>query len=252
MGAVKWIGGVIGWATGGFLGSIIGYALGSAVDSALAGKQGDGGWQETQQGQARGSRPLTMEGDFGVSLLVLSASVMKSDNRVVKAELDFVKDFFVKNFGAVKAKEYILLLRDLLGKDYDMRGACQQIKLFMDHASRVQLLHYLFGLSLADGEAHPKEVETIRAMATWLGISTLDYESIKAMFIKDKESPYKILEITPEATNEEIKKAYKHMAKKYHPDKVTHLGDDVQNAANEKFKEVNQAYESLKKIRGLS
>lgn len=252
MGAVKWIGGVIGWATGGFLGSIIGYALGSAVDNAISGKQNNGGWQESVQGRVRGSRPVTMEGDFGVSLLVLSASVMRSDNRVVKAELDFVKAFFVKNFGVVKSKEYILLLRDLLGKDYDMRAACQQIKLFMDHASRIQLLHYLFGLSLADGEAHPKELETIRAMASWLGISTPDYESIKAMFIKDKESPYKILELTPEATNEDIKKAYKRMAKKYHPDKVTHLGEDVQKAANDKFKEVNQAYENLKKIRGMN
>lgn len=252
MGAVKWIGGVIGWATGGFLGSIIGYAIGSAVDNAISGQQANGGWQEAQQGRTRGSRPVTQEGDFGVSLLVLSASVMKSDNRVVKAELDFVKAFFVKNFGVVKAGEYILLLRDLLAKEYDMRAACQQIKLFMDHASRVQLLHYLFGLSMADGEAHPKEIETIRAMASWLGISTADHDSIKAMFIKDKESPYKILELTPEASNEDIKKAYKKMAVKYHPDKVSHLGEDVQKAANEKFKEVNQAYETLKKARGMN
>jgi len=252
MGAVKWIGGVIGWATGGMLGSLIGYAVGSAVDNAISGHQGNGGWLQSEQGRVRGSRPVTMEGDFGVSLLVLSASVMRSDNRIVKAELDFVKEFFVKNFGVVKAKEYILLLRELLSQDYDIRAACQQIKQFMDLASRVQLLHYLFGLSLADGDANPSEVETIRAMSAWLGISTSDYESIKAMFIKDQSSPYKILEIDPQATDEEVKKAYKKMAIRYHPDKVAHLGDDVQKAANDKFKEVNQAYDHIKKIRGMN
>lgn len=251
MGAIKWIGGVLGWATGGILGSIIGYTLGSLIDNAVnRGPDPDQG--SPSGGTGRHGRPITMEGDFGVSLLVLSAAVMRSDEQVVKAELDFVKQFFLRNFGEVKARQYILMLRDLLNQPYDLRAVCQQIRQYMDHASRTQLLHYLFGISMSDGTAHPRELEQIRLIAGWLGISPADHDSIKAMFVKDDLSAYKILEIAPDATDEEVKKAYKRMAVKYHPDKVSHLGEDVQKAANEKFKQVNQAYESIKKQRGLS
>jgi len=252
MGAIKWIGGMLGWATGGIMGSIIGFALGSMLDNAVNGRSAVGQDTDTDTTFRPGRRPVTQEGDFGVSLLVLSAAVMRSDNRVLKAELDFVRDFFVKNFGQAKAQQYILMLRELLKQEYDLRGVCQQIKLYMDHASRVQLLHYLFGISLSDGHAHPSELDIIQAIAGWMGISSVDYDSVKAMFIKDTQSAYKILEITPEATDEEVKKAYKKMAVKYHPDKVSHLGEDVQKAAGEKFKEVNLAYEQIKKQRGMS
>ncbi|MDD4923157.1 MAG: TerB family tellurite resistance protein, partial [Bacteroidales bacterium] len=196
--------------------------------------------------------PQTQAGDFGVSLLLLSAAVMKSDQQVLKAELDFVKVFFKKQFGQEKAENYILMFRELLKQDFNLHEVCMQIKLYMDHASRLQLLHFLFGLAQSDGKVHPEEIRVIRSIASWLGISPVDVESIQAMFVKNSESAYKILEITHEATDEEVKKAYKKMAVKYHPDKVSHLGEDVQKAANEKFKKVNVAYEQVKKERGLN
>ena len=113
-------------------------------------------------------------------------------------------------------------------------------------------MHYLFGLSLSDGQAHPNELNTIHFIASWLGISEVDFESIKAMFVKDTQSAYKVLEINSDATDEDVKKAYKRMAVKYHPDKVSHLGEAVQKAANEKFKEVNEAYDQIKKERCLN
>ncbi|MDD2611838.1 MAG: DnaJ domain-containing protein, partial [Bacteroidales bacterium] len=140
----------------------------------------------------------------------------------------------------------------LLKQDFDLREVCLQIKLYMDQASRLQLLHYLFGLAQSDQQVHQDEIRIIRSIATWLGISSVDYESIQAMFVKNTESAYKILEITPQVADDEIKKAYKKMAVKYHPDKVSHLGEDVQKAANEKFKKVNVAYEQIKKERGMN
>ena len=261
MGAFKWIGGVLGWSVGGVIGGIMGYAFGSILEHAVSGefsanRDTDNNTYKGEWGQNTRSnnwkKQQTQPGDFGVSLLLLSASVMKSDNRVLKSELDYVKDFFKRQFGQDKAENYILMLRELLNKDFDLREVCIQIKTFMDHASRVQLLHYLFGLSLSDNQAHANEIETIRVVSSWLGVSPTDYESIKSMFIKDNKSAYKILEITSEATDDEVKKAYKKMAVKYHPDKVSHLGEDVQKSANEKFKEVNVAYEQIKKERGIN
>ena len=71
------------------------------------------------------------------------------------------------------------------------------------------------------------------------------------MFIKDSQSDYKILEIGPNATDSEVKKAYRKMATKYHPDKVNHLGIDIQKLAEEKFKSVSDAYQTIKKQRGM-
>jgi len=117
---------------------------------------------------------------------------------------------------------------------------------------RLQLLHYLFGISMADGHVHPSETDVIKLIASYLGINQKDFESIKAMFIKDTKSAYSILEITPDATDEEVKKAYRKMALKYHPDKVSHIGEDIQKAAKEKFQQLNAAYEAIKKERGIS
>jgi DnaJ like chaperone protein len=257
MGAIKWIGGVLGWAMGGVMGGIIGFAVGSMFDNSFSGEgsesQGNAqGGTRGGFGQARTGRPQTQPGDFGVSLLILSAAVMNSDRQVKKSELDYVKEFYKRQFGQAKAESYIIMLRELLQKEIDLREVCLQIKLYMDHASRLQLIHYLFGLSQSDGHVHPDEVQTVKNIANWLGISSIDYESIQAMFVKNSESAYKILEITPQATDEEVRKAYKRMAVKHHPDKVHHLGEDVQKAASEKFKEVNAAYEQIKKERGLN
>ena len=254
MGAIKWVGGVLGWAVGGPIGAVLGFAFGSMFDNAMSGQFAVSNNQSdaSQRGFSARNRPQTQSGDFGVSLLMLAASVMKSDRQVVKAELDYVKVFFKRQFGQEKAENYILMLRELLKQNYDLRDVCMQIKLYMDHASRLQLLHFLFGLAQSDGFVHPDEIEVVRSIANWLGISTADLESIQAMFVKNSESAYKILEITPQAIDEEVKKAYKKMAVKYHPDKVSHLGEDIQKAANEKFKEVNVAYEQIKKERGMN
>ena len=93
---------------------------------------------------------------------------------------------------------------------------------------------------------HEKEVQVIQAIANYLNINKNDYESIKATFAKDKDAPYRILEIDASANEEEVKKAFRKMANKYHPDKVSHLGKEMQDLAEEKFKAVNDAYQQIK------
>jgi DnaJ like chaperone protein len=235
----KWLFGGLGWAVGGPIGAIIGFALGSLTENEQLKVTG-------------GSQGRTLPGDFGSALLILCAGLMKADSEVRKSELDFVKDFFIRQFGVEYTRERMLLFREILKQDYSAKEVCFQVKHNLDYASRLQLLHLLFGLARADGAIHASETSFIEQVSGWLDIKMPDFISIRAMFVKDKNAAYKILEIDVTATDEELKKAYRRMAVKYHPDKVHHLGPDFRKDAEEKFKKINEAYELIKKERGIN
>jgi DnaJ like chaperone protein len=237
----KWLGGGLGFVMGGPIGGLLGFLLGSVIDNTTA------------NSTVYSSPPeRTAKGDFGVSLLVLVAAVMKADGTVVKSELEYVKQFFVRQFGRQSAREATLMLKDILKQDIKVRDICIQISKNMDYSSRLQLLHLLFNISLADGTINKAEIDLIEKISGALGISNSDFVSIRNMFIPETDSSYKILEIEPAATNEEVKKAYRMMAMKYHPDKVSHLGEDFRKTADEKFRKVNEAYERIKKERNMN
>jgi len=238
----KWIGGGLGWFLGGPLGAVFGYLVGSMVDNTRI---------TAQETTYRGRTYRTTAGDFAMSLLVLVSAVMKADGKVVKSELDYVKAFFVKQFGEDTAREAVVMLRDMLKQNVPVADVCGQISRNMEYTSRLQLLHMLFGISGADGHYHPEELRMIDSISGYLHISSRDYESIRNMFIPSTDSAYKILEVDPSATDSEVKRAYRRMARKYHPDTVSHLGDDLRLAAEEKFKKLNEAYEKIKKERNI-
>jgi len=231
----KWIAGGLGWALFGPLGGILGFALGSLWEGIDIQKK-------TKTG-------ATTTGDFAMSLLVLVAAVIKADEKVLKSELDHVKKYFMRNFGREAASEMIIMLKDLIKQNIPVQDVCSQIKRNLDYSSRLQLLHFLYGISGADGTFHSKELKLIEFISSHLGISSKDMNSIKSMFIVEIDSSYKILEINKTVNNEEVKKAYRKMAIKYHPDKVSYLGEDFQRIAKEKFQKVNEAYEKIKQER---
>ncbi len=241
----KWLGGGIGWALGGPLGGVLGFALGSAFDATSVAVE-VGGDTKYSSGQ-----PISQVGDFAAVLLVLSAAVMKSDGKTLKSELDFVKDFLTKQFGEEKAQHQILMLKEILKQEIPLHDVCLQVKQYMPHAQRLQIIHYLFGISKADGHVHELELQTIHTIANYLGINAADFSSLKAMYFRDVNSDYLILEIEPSVGDDEVKKAYRKMAVKFHPDKVASLGEEVQKGAKEKFQKVLQAYENIKKQRGF-
>lgn len=239
----KWIGAGLGAFAGGPIGAIIGFTIGSMFD---------GGQEAVKRGTRGSYSGKTTTGGYVMSLLVLVAAVMKADGKVLKSELDYVKKFMVHNFGEDSAQEAIKMLRDLLNQTIPVDEVSRQIKANMNYSARLQLVHFLFGIAQADGEVDTSERNLIDRICTQMGISTSDFESIQAMFVPNTDSDFKILEIDSSASDADLKKAYRRMAMKYHPDKVSNLGEEVQNAAKEKFQRVNQAYENIKKERKIA
>lgn len=237
----KWVGLGLGWALGGPIGGILGLAVGSIFDSGTTATAGRG----------RDLQGRTLRGDYAASLLVLIAAVMKADGRVMKSELDYVKRYFTTRFGEDTASEAVIMLRDILKQEIPLRDVTQQLSQRLDYSYRLEMLHFLFGIAAADGSVSDDENNVIRRIAGFMNITDSDFQSIHAMFVSQSDASYKILEIEPTASDDEVKKAYRRMAMKYHPDKVSHLGEDFKQVAHEKFKKVQAAYDQVKKERGI-
>lgn len=264
MSGLKWIGATLGWSFGGPIGAIIGLALGSIGDVFASGKGGfllGGSEPQQTRGRQQRTRPNyrtqqqrrthTTPGDFDVSLLVLATVVIKADGKQDQRELEFVRKQFVSIYGKDRAKKAFDLFKKVSQQTIPLRQVCGQIQQMMDHSSRLQLMHFLFGIAKADTMVTEDEESQIFTIAGYLGVSSSDYSRIKAMFYNSSDNAYKILGITKSSTKDQIKKAYRNMAKKYHPDKVEHLGDEHKKGAENKFKQVQKAYEQLQKERGF-
>lgn len=247
----KWIAGALGWAMFGPLGGILGYYLAARLEKMAelsAGNQGKQSWG----GSAQDDRTWNQgqRNSFLISLLALSAAVIKADGKVTSAERASFRQFCIANFGAQAAAEAEEILDEILKKDFNLYEVCTQIRSCMDYSQRLQLYHYLVSLGACDGLLQ-KEVDLLETIASYIGLSKSDSDSIMAQFRPSNDSNYRVLGIEPNATDEEVKKAYRRMAVKYHPDKVATLGEDVQKAAEEKFKAVSQAYEAICRERGI-
>ena len=241
MGFGKWIAGALGWAMFGPIGGILGYYFASRVEKLAEGAVVYSEDQSWNQGQRN---------SFLMSLLVLSAAVIKADGKTTSQELSTLRSFFARNFGPQAGNEAEEIVKEILSKDFNLYEVCTQVRSCMDYSQRLQLYHYLVSLGACDG-LHQREIDILETIATYIGLSRSEVDSIFAQFRPSNDSNYRILEISPDATNDEVKKAYRKMAVKYHPDKVATLGEDVQKAAEEKFKAISQAYEAICKERGM-
>ena len=275
MGKTKWITGLLGWVTGGPIGALIGYLVGAAVEtyiemarqipggsssegasrSGQGGSYRQGGYAQGGSGYQRttgGYSATEQRNSFMVSLLVLSSAVIRADGKTLQSELDYVRNFVRSNFGEAATYQAMTILNELNAKQVNIYEVGAQIAANMNYSQRLQLFDYLTRLAVADGEFSPSEKSVLEAIASAIRINASDAASVIAMFYKDTESAYAVLEISPSATDEEVKSAYRRMAMKNHPDKVATLGPEVQKAAAEKFRKIQEAYETIKKQRGIS
>jgi DnaJ like chaperone protein len=240
----KWLGGGLGWALGGPIGGIVGFVVGSLFD----------GTKSVNAGRPATTARSTGEGDFKVSLIVLIACVMKADGEIKKTELNVVKQFFIVNFGEQGALQALQFLKTVLSQNIDVQDVAAQAGQYLNYSAKLQMLHFLFEVAVSDGVINAAELAVITRISNVFGISSVDFESLKAPHFKQNDPlwAYKTLETDPTASDEDVKKAYRRMAMKFHPDKVNMLGEEIKKSATEKFRAINDAYEQIKRLRGMN
>ncbi len=243
---IKWFIAILGYVFFRFPGAVLGFIIGSLLDSTTV--KTSGGFKTVFSQQ-----PKVTPADFELNLLSLSSIVIKADGSVNQKELDYVRRYFVSAYGKERANATFRTFNEIIkNREVSAQRVCMYISQHTRYPARLQILHFLFGIANADGSVSASEAEEIQKIAGFLRINFRDFESIKAMFFKTGDQAYKILEIEKTATDAEVKKAFRTMAKKYHPDKVQHMDEIHIKGAEAKFREVQKAYDQIKKERDMN
>jgi len=233
----RWILALLGYTFWRFPGALLGYILGGLIEKNNLNKN---------------SFNRISTKDFELNLLALASLLIKVDGRVSKQELDYVRNYFVSAYGKDRANATFKIFNDNLNKK---RISTDEIfnlfNTFLNYGSRLQVIHFLFGIAKADGNVSSPELIKLLEFSNLLKISNADFQSIKAMFVDQVGGAYKILEIDKSDSDQKVKSAYRELAKKHHPDKVQHLGEAYVKAAQDKFQKIQKAYERIKAERGF-
>lgn len=271
MGILSWIGGIVGFMAFGPLGALAGFVFGYLMEGGNTSQTtytNGGGFGNDDFDN--GSINTGQRNSFLFSLMVLSAHIIQADGKIMHSEMEFVRSFLRNNFGSAAEQQGndILLRLFELRKQQDrespykwrdtIRQCCQQIASNTTRSERLQLLNLLVLIAQVDGNTPTSEVNALYEVAQMLGLSSSDVDSMLNLGrVEEPDSPsaleaaYKVLGVSPDATDAEVKAAYRKMALEHHPDRVGKLGDDVRKAAEKKFQEINAAKEIVYKARGL-
>ena len=210
---MRWLFAFIGYMIFRFPGALLGFFLGSLFETNTRSKFTTS-FQTTRVSQQ----------DFELRLLALASMVIRADGKTSQTELDYVRAQFVQFFGKERANQIFRVYN----AEFKQTGiSAIEIGKFLtirtQYGARLQMLDFLFRIAKADGRVSPPELEKLLEIAGYMRISTLDFKSIKAMFVAQTDSAYTILEVPKTATENDIKKAYRNLVKKHHPDKVRNL-----------------------------
>ena len=261
MGFIRFAGAALGMFIGGPIGAMVGFVIGSMIENF---HNGDAKlFEKEQRNRENSSDP----GQFEISLLILSAIIIKADGKPDQRELDYVRAHFVQQFGKTRANKAFNFFNEIIKNEtISMQRACLQLQRRMSYNGRIQVIRYLFGIAASDGYVGVNEINEIRKMAGFLRLNRADFDTIADQFSNyrnrsgyqkadssaySSKSGYETLGISKSATDSEIKKAYRKMAKIYHPDKQHGASVAEVKIAEEKFKEISAAYELLQLERGF-
>lgn len=250
---IKWIGGVLGLALGAWLGNVYGWELGGPAGCLLGFVAGTVIDSFELHLFRKSNKKKTM-GEFSSNLIIVIAAIMKTEGQVVKPELDYVKTFLKQHFGEKEATNALIQLYKVLKQNIPLDKACAYIRHHIDYSTRLQLINFLYNLAKIDGQITDAEQKTLNFISHGLKVNVSDKRSVGSMLVHEDSIllAYGTLGVHRSASIIDIKKAYRNLATKYHPDKVAFLGDDLKKVANEKFQQLSRAYETIKKERNFT
>lgn len=255
MGYVRWIGGFLGAMAAGPLGAIAGYALGAFYEKL---NETEPSLPENESGSdssADGER-----NSFLFSLLLLAAHIIQADGRIMHSEMEYVRRKLRESYGTDAERQGDEILKKLFERrklsgehewNAQIIACCHQMAVVMGEEQRLQLLAFLCEISKADGSLDPRELDQLHILARYLGLPESMVEQLLNLGGTTLDEAYKVLGVSPDASDEEVKRAYRKLALQYHPDKVATLGDDVKAEAERKFKEIGAAKDKVWAARGL-
>ncbi|MFD1314138.1 TerB family tellurite resistance protein [Namhaeicola litoreus] len=244
----KFILAFLGFFIAGSVGGLIGFGLGYLFDEYVLG-------QLIQYTQTDSTHKKAV--GFEINVLFLAAVVIKVDGNINQRELHFVRNAFLSMYGKERANSAFKMFKSIIQSKskINTRQVCLNVNEHMQMAERINLLRFLFNVAKADGQVGALEVNKLKSISNYLYISSYDFESVKRLFYKEQQTvsrnSYAILGLDNTASNEEIKSAYRKLVKKYHPDKIRTLTSAQIEASEEKFREVQKAYEKIQLARGM-
>ncbi|MBO4642366.1 MAG: TerB family tellurite resistance protein [Bacteroidaceae bacterium] len=250
----KWIGGFLGLLQGGPLGALAGFVLGSLFDTIT---------ERYQTFTVEEKRTYQQQGErngFLFSLMVLSAHIIHADGKIMHSEMEYVRRFLRTNFSSQaesEGQEILLRLFDekkRMGTDRwnaQMRAICQQLRVVMPAEQRIQLIAFLCEIAKADGSIVTEERNALQQICIEMGLDAGTAEQMMGLGGSTLEEAYQVLGLSPDATDDEVRRAYKKMALENHPDRVATLGDDIKAAAEKKFQKIGEAKDRIYKARGM-
>lgn len=189
-----------------------------------------------------------------LSLLRLSSLMIKADGIIDKNEIVYVREYFKNNFGTQKAKKLFKELKKNPPIPSGLDDILNAIKTRIEPSKLYVIIQFLYSISISDGVLSVSEDEFIFNVGKKLGFTVSRLNEIRSQFVVNKKknessnlnsNHLRILGLDNEATNEDIKKAYRRLAKEYHPDKLVGVNDTIKKIAEEKFREITEAYEKL-------
>jgi DnaJ like chaperone protein len=245
----KLFGAALGFTFGGPIGAIIGAAAGHIVDTT-----------EMQSGSFPGTRSPELE--FVTSLTLLLAGTARADGEVTESEKHAIKTFFKNQvgYGPVEYRFIERIIDESFVRTFNLEEICTTIAGRASYEERLFLVSLNYQVAVADGSLNGKEESFIEQASRLLGIERYDFTMIRQKYSSkpgggaapgDIMDPYRVLGVSSGCGDAEVTKAFRHLAGKYHPDKVSHLGKEFIELATRKFTHIQQAYDRIREERGL-
>lgn len=184
---------------------------------------------------------------FVANLVGIIAGVLKADGEIREEEVKAVRRFFSERLGYNEESLEVVrkMLKEFLDQPIDIDALCADFKAKTDYSARLLLVECLEEIAFADGHLHASEMAVIDRVVMLLGVSDADRRRTSRSTNVLNKGDYEVLGVEHGASKEEIRRAYLELVKKYHPDRVAHLGEEFKELAHKKFVELQAAYERL-------